>query len=317
MSDPAHRGTSLQARVLRIFAAVCAVSMFLVVVMGALVTDTGSEYGCGHSWPLCHGKFIPSWAVQSLIEYSHRAVAGVVGMAIVVLGVWAWRQHGRFVEVRTLSLIGIAFVWVQAVLGAAAVLWPQSAAVLALHFGFSLTAFAGVLLLAVVLAQIDAGGSPERRRAAPVPRALARGAWGLLAYTYLLVYLGAYVTHTNSGMACLGWPLCNGQLIPALHGATGVVFAHRVAALLALVGVILWRRRLHALAPERRDLRRGAGLALWATILQIGSGALLVLTHLSTGALLLHSTLVSAMFGALAYLAMQVLSAPTPAAAPS
>lgn len=297
-------------RALRMFAAICAAGMFLVVVMGALVTDTGSAHGCGRSWPLCNGHFVPAWAVQSLIEYSHRAVAGVVGVMIMALGVWAWRRYGRFPEVKVLALVGISFVWVQALLGAAAVLWPEAPAVLALHFGLSLTAFAGVLLLAVLLAQIEASGRPSALRAVPVPAGLARSAWWLLAYTYLLVYLGAYVTHADAGMACLGWPLCNGHVVPALRGAVGVVFAHRVAALVAAVWLVAWRGRVIARAPERADLRGAADLALGATLLQIASGALLVWTHLSTGAILLHGTLVCAMFGALSYLCLQLLPEP-------
>ena len=35
------------------------VGMFLVLIMGALVTKTGSAEGCGNTWPLCHGKFAP------------------------------------------------------------------------------------------------------------------------------------------------------------------------------------------------------------------------------------------------------------------
>ena len=296
-------------RYLRAYAAVCAAGMFLVVVMGALVTDTGSAHGCGRSWPLCHGRLLPGWALQTLIEYSHRAIAGILGIMIMLLGIWAWRRYGRFAEVKVLSLVGISFVVVQSLLGAAAVLWPQSPAILALHFGFSLTAFAGVLLLAILLAQIAEGGAPSGLRALPVPAGLARSGWWLLAYTYLLVYLGAYVAHANAGLACLGWPLCNGQVIPPLHGAVAVVFAHRVAALVALVWLGAWRRRAIARAPERTDLRGAADLALSATVLQIFSGALLPWTHLSVGAILLHGTLVCAMFGALTYMCLQLLPA--------
>ena len=42
--------------------------MFVVLVMGATVTNTGSAEGCGRSWPLCNGQFIPEFAVATLIE---------------------------------------------------------------------------------------------------------------------------------------------------------------------------------------------------------------------------------------------------------
>src|ERR1700694_2404288 len=59
--------------------------MFLVLVMGAAVTNTGSAEGCGRSWPLCNGQFVPEFTVATAIEYSHRAVTGVEGLLFLVL----------------------------------------------------------------------------------------------------------------------------------------------------------------------------------------------------------------------------------------
>ena len=43
---------------------------------GALVTKTGSEDGCGASWPLCHGALLPqNLPIATIIELSHRAVS--------------------------------------------------------------------------------------------------------------------------------------------------------------------------------------------------------------------------------------------------
>ncbi|UUZ84020.1 COX15/CtaA family protein [Paenibacillus sp. P26] len=61
--------------------------------------------------------------------------------------------------------------------------------------------------------------------------------WVSLVYTYVVVYLGAFVRHTESLGGCIGWPLCNGEVIPDLHGATAIVFTHRVAA--AGLGIFL------------------------------------------------------------------------------
>src|SRR5689334_8703803 len=59
--------------------------MFVVLVMGALVTNTGSAQGCGRTWPLCRGQFIPQFAVATAIEFSHRAVVSVESVLIVIL----------------------------------------------------------------------------------------------------------------------------------------------------------------------------------------------------------------------------------------
>jgi cytochrome c oxidase assembly protein subunit 15 len=136
------------------------------------------------------------------------------------------------------------------------VLWPEAPAVLALHFGFSLIAFAGVLLLALAL-----GSSMRRSVAADVPASLRRIAWVTLAFIYALVYLGAYVAHSGAAMACLGWPLCNGSIVPGLHGAVAVNFVHRLGALVAvalIAALVLRTRRVRA---ERPEIHRAAHLA--------------------------------------------------------
>src|ERR1700756_1130834 len=71
--------------------------MFLVLVMGATVTNTGSAEGCGRSWPLCNGQFVPEFTVATAIEYSHRAVTGVEGLLVVALslGMVALRRRGE------------------------------------------------------------------------------------------------------------------------------------------------------------------------------------------------------------------------------
>ena len=43
--------------------------MTFVQLGGALVTKTGSEDGCGSSWPLCNGALLPeNLPIQTIIE---------------------------------------------------------------------------------------------------------------------------------------------------------------------------------------------------------------------------------------------------------
>src|SRR5438445_13639319 len=69
--------------------------MFGVLVMGAAVTNTGSAEGCGRSWPLCNGQFVPEFTVATAIEYSHRAVTGIEGFLIVGLTAGMLVAFGR------------------------------------------------------------------------------------------------------------------------------------------------------------------------------------------------------------------------------
>src|SRR5882724_3660263 len=128
---------------MRGLAAIAALGMFLVLVMGATVTNTGSAEGCGRSWPLCNGQFVPEFTVSTAIEYSHRAVTGVEGVLVVALAaaMFTLRQSKE----RDVWIVGglmLGTLLLQAGLGAAAVLAPQSPFILASHFGISLAAFA-------------------------------------------------------------------------------------------------------------------------------------------------------------------------------
>src|ERR1700745_3988930 len=120
--------------------------MFLVLVMGAAVTNTGSAGGCGRSWPLCNGQFVPEFTVATAIEFSHRAVTGVESLLVVALTAVMLVPLRDRTQSRVLALLMLGTLLLQAGLGAGAVLWPQSPLMLATHFGVSLVAFAATFL---------------------------------------------------------------------------------------------------------------------------------------------------------------------------
>ena len=51
--------------------------------------------------------------------------------------------------------------------------------------------------------------------------------------TLVLMLIGAFLAGSDYGLACNGWPLCNGEVVPDV-GATSVLvhYVHRVLALL-------------------------------------------------------------------------------------
>lgn len=297
----------------RVLAAVAAVGMFLVYVMGTVVTNTNSGQGCGRTWPLCRGKFIPEFAVGTAIEFSHRAITGIEGLLIGALAIGAlvfWRRRR---EIQVLVPLMVAFLLIEAVLGAIVAVQPRQAVVLAVHFGSSLILLISVVLTAVVI--FEAGGA-DAVRDRPLPRGFAGAVAGALVFTYVVGYLGAYLGHMGIGLACPDWPLCKGAIVPSLAGATGVArglsLLHRFSALLlvlATAGLALWARRLRRGRP---DLYRAALVALGLLALQALAGAYLVYSHLSLFSRLIHAGLVALYFTTLCYLLLHAL--PRPAA---
>lgn len=281
---------------MRALAAATTGGMLLVLVMGAAVTNTGSAEGCGRSWPLCNGQFIPEFSVATAIEYSHRAVTGVEGLLVLALAATMLRLYRKTsTEASVLAALMVATLVLQAGLGAGAVLWPQSPLMLATHFGVSLIAFAATYLSSRIV--FEHTGVP-RPPPPPVPGALRRFAIAAGIYVLGVVYLGAYVRHAGLGLGCLDWPLCNGQVIPPLDAVTGVVFAHRLAALGAVVLLgLLWRQT--RLAPGK-PASTAAAHAFGLSILQALSGALIVWTLLGLFSTLLHAALMGLLFASLA-----------------
>ncbi len=281
--------------------------MFVVLVMGATVTSTGSAEGCGKSWPLCQGAFIPEFAVATLIEWSHRAVTGVEGILIVGLAIGAWAFWRQYREIKILVPVMLAFLFAQAGLGAWAVMSPQTPLVLATHFGISLVALASVALTMIF---IHGAEGAETLRDRPVPSGFRRLVWGSIAYIYVVVYLGAYMRHTKTSLACFDWPLCNGYVVPGFIGPAGIAFAHRIAALVAaflVLGLFLWAGRLRTSRP---DLYWGSLVALGLILLQSVSGAIIVFTRLSLFSSLGHAAVMSLLFVSLSYLCLHVLPRP-------
>jgi cytochrome c oxidase assembly protein subunit 15 len=304
------------------------IGMFIVLLMGATVTNTGSGEGCGASWPLCHGQFIPEYAFETMVEYSHRLVTGVEGILILALSVTAFPLRRRYPALKVLLPVMIFTLLLQSGMGAWAVKYPQTPPVMATHFGISLVCFASVFLVMRVLWEPAAAtplGAPARD--APVGyRALA---WATLLWTIVVAYIGAYMRHSGAELACHTWPLCNGSLIPGL-GSPGIAVAwgHRLVALIAMVLVLwlaLWARRFR---HERPDLYRSA---LWASafiVAQAVVGGFVVLSRLSLASTLAHAALMALLFAALAdgarralpqrrEIASPVQAAPAPSPAPA
>jgi heme A synthase len=95
-----------------------------VVAWGAYVRATGSGAGCGNHWPLCDGVMVPrAPKVATLIELSHRLSSGGALILSVVLFAWALRSHPKGHPVRSGAAAAMGFMFAEALIGAALVLF--------------------------------------------------------------------------------------------------------------------------------------------------------------------------------------------------
>lgn len=297
---------------IKILSASAAFFMLLILLGGALVSKTDSGKACGDTWPLCNGQFIPSFTIPELIEYSHRIITGIFSILLLATVILVFMYVKR-ADARWFAIGASAFTILQAFLGALAALKEQSSLVMALHFGFSLIAFAFTFLLAIVFTKWGDYIGKAAQRVKTFSGSFQGLVWFTLVYCYVVVYLGAYVRHTNSSAGCLGWPLCNGELIPEFGDAAGIVFIHRVAAFLLLVLLVLLFSLARKHYSQHEKLYKSSRLALTLVILQILSGAFVTLTVLNEDwhliAALVHAVLISGLFTVLVYIGVLTIYA--------
>ena len=301
----------IMRRLIKIFAVITAIGAYTMILLGVLVTASGSGQGCGNSWPFCHGQVIPGTiTIAGLVEYSHRIMSGADGFLVLILTVWCWIQYRRDFQVKLFSFLSILFVVLQGALGALTVVYEgkwELSWLLAVHFGLSLVAFASVILLVFRLFQVDK--KPQERRL--LTRAnLARlrlPLWGLAVYTYIVTYSGALVEHTGAVVGCgTQLPGCGATYLPSFSSLAGIQVLHRYAASLlwllvvALLVVVVRRYR------ENKDLVRGSWLLFTLITLQAITGILNVETAGQMLVSLVHATLITVFFSILCVLGVEV-----------
>lgn len=287
-------------RSLKWLAVATTIGMILVLLGGALVTKTESGMGCGRSWPLCNGEFVPTDITPELvIELAHRLVSGSVGFLVLFLSIWSWKVIGHIRETKFLSFLSFFFLLLQGLIGAAAVIWEQSDFILALHFGISLISFAAVFLLTLLIFEIDKKFDADKL---VIDKKMGFHIISISIYSYFVIYTGALVRHTKSSLVCRDWPLCINDS-PALPSNLyeWVQMGHRAAA----AGIFIWIAYVTYLAIKKYRQQKviywGWISAFTLVSLQVLSGAVIIFTRLNLYIALLHALFITCLFGVLSY----------------
>jgi len=160
-----------------------------VIGWGAFVRATGSGAGCGRHWPTCQGAVIPrAPALETVIEFTHRATSGIAMILAVILVVWARRVYAPGHAARRAAWAALAFMVTEALLGAGLVLFGWVAANASLARGWAMAAhLANTFLLLASIAltaawsDAPAGGLRLRRDSRPAPWLAAGAVATLLA----------------------------------------------------------------------------------------------------------------------------------------
>jgi heme A synthase len=288
----------------RRLALVTAVATFSLIIVGGVVRVSDSGLGCGPAgsgfsgWPFCNGDLVPGVDLNSIVEYTHRVLAVVVGFMILALFVQAFRRY-RFLLPATGALL--VLVAVQGGLGGVTVEENLEEAYVAAHLCLAM------LLLGLLLYIVRTTRGVEPVDGGPRLRALATAASVAVLCT---IVAGGYMAGTqNYGRADyqLGdgahhacgkeFPSCNGDFMP--FGDSRLVDIHLTHRFFMYVASILVIA-LVVVALRRRTAVRYAWALAGLLALQVLVGALnvwldeyelLILAHLALGTLLWAASL--------------------------
>lgn len=275
------------------------VATYALIVLGGVVRATGSGFGCP-DWPLCHGRLIPPFEFHILIEYSHRLVTLMVSGLILALAVAVLLGRRRKKVILT-SILAVAFLANQVVLGAITVLWELPSTVVTMHLANAMALLAVLVVLATLLAlggESSVGSEGGYVRAA-MPGGFPWLALGAAMATYTLILSGSYVVGSGASLACSSWPLCLDRPSGAPAYPVDINMLHRIVA--AVVGALIVATVVQAVRTQRHNRAVMASVCLAGVLLVIqgGVGAVGVTSHWPAGTEALHLALATAIWGAL------------------
>src|SRR5215831_12118002 len=205
-----------------------AVTTFLLIVIGAVTRVSESGMGCGTYWPSCNGRLIPEFAdTATAIEFGHRVFALLVGIFALAVLILAWRNHRDEPRLFYPAVLGVGLYFVQSGLGAITVALSNQWVSVLLHLGNSMFLLACYLVAWANLKALH----PD----SPVFKAETSLPFAEVAITTVVAFMvslvGAAVAGNNATKACIGWPLCAGQVWPADQGPLQLLnMLHRFVA---------------------------------------------------------------------------------------
>ncbi len=129
------------------YATLAAFCTLVLIAAGALVTSNDAGLSIP-DWPLSYGKLVPPLIGGIRYEWTHRAIAGTVGMLTVGLAVWLYIGDSRR-WMRRLGLTAVGLIVAQATLGGLTVLFFQPPWVSTAHACLAQAFFCVMVSLAV------------------------------------------------------------------------------------------------------------------------------------------------------------------------
>jgi len=270
------------------------VLLFVLVVWGGVVRLSGSGLAIP-DWPLAEGKLLPRPHPNVLIEYTHRALAGTVGLLTAAIAFLIFRSPVWRPRLGLWMGAALAVLALQIFIGGRVVLEELPIDRVVTHLLLAFLFFG--LLLAITL-RVQDGPEGRPRHARGPARGLAT--WASVASWLVLgqVALGGWVSSSGAALACPDFPTCHGSWFPKMEGLIGIHYGHRIGAYIVTLMILamLVRSASVPLPSKSRWILRFSGILL-GTQFALGVGNVLFRLPLPVSAAHLGTALI--LFGSL------------------
>lgn len=229
-------------RSLHTYAVFVASITLILIYMGGLIKTIEAGLSVP-DWPLSYGGWNPPrwFEVESIrAEHGHRLMAQFVGLNILILNYWVWKKTNAEKWFKKLVLWSLITVLIQGLLGGLTVLFYLPVTLSMAH-GFTGQMFF-LINLSIAVMTSKHWIVPERKLEQKSENVISVH-W-LINFTVLSLMiqllLGAWVRHTESGLAIADFPLSNGQIIPQFTDIHIIsAFSHRAWAVVVSI-MIIW-----------------------------------------------------------------------------
>jgi heme a synthase len=244
-----------------------------VILWGAYVRASFSGDGCGAHWPFCNGQMIPqNMGAPMAVEFTHRMTTTIDSVAVIAMCVWAFRAFPRHHIVRLFSVLSLAFLLVEALLGAGLVLLRYVARDQSAGRAWYLSAHLTntmLLLAALTVTAWAAYRNVDRLRLANATRTLV----GTLVIVLFVSITGAIAALGDTLFPASS--LSGGMQQDFSSASTLLLRLRLVHPVIAVLGgaYLIWAAAGMLKQNEAGNARTAAGRVLGLTLFQLAAGA--------------------------------------------
>jgi heme A synthase len=210
----------------------CAVAVaFGEVLLGSWTRINGAGMTCP-DYPLCRGRIVPAFDGGVIWEWAHRLTALALSVLVVLTIARALNRRSNASQyARAAAIAAGALFLFQVFLGAATVKLSNTPLSVVWHWGTAMALIASLAALAIF------SGAQPLHRSCGSARTVAAVLAVAAGVAFITMCIGAYVSSSGAGLACVTIPGCAGNVIVFGNGQF-VQMVHRFAAASSLIAAV-------------------------------------------------------------------------------